>query len=299
MLPPPPLRPPNQLLIHRPRERRAHRLPCDPQPQPIKEAPRPILHEHLPRRMQHIPVPLRHQLYARLDRIKRVRRRRREPRRRDPRRKIDPRRRARREARRAGPRSRLLEARGEPRKPPLRLLVEDDVEPRVGCVAHGGRAEAREEAADALALEDAPRGQPHGVVGVQVALEAHLEDGDGHHEEAGPRACCGAGGQVRRVAQLGQRARVAVGCGAASRASGGAQCGELDAAPQRVEAREVDGGAASCAECAGECAAPELADGVWAARYGLDGGEEGVLVGLLQAGFEEVGGLEEDGGEDA
>ena len=68
---------------------------------------------------------------------------------------------------------------------------------------------------------------------------------------------------------------------------------------QRVQAGEVDGGPASCPQCARQCTSPELSDGLGPAGYGSDRCEECVLVALLEAGFEQVGGLEEDGGEDA
>jgi len=38
---------------------------------------------------------------------------------------------------------------------------------------------------------------------------------------------------------------------------------------------------------------------VWGGEDGFEGGEERVVSGLLDAGFEEVGGLEEDGGGEA
>ena len=67
-----------------------------------------------------------------------------------------------------------------------------------------------------------------------------------------------------------------------------------DGAAQPVEAAEVEGGAGAGADGGGEGAMPEVTDG-----EGAEEGEEwsrGGFLRLLQAGFEQVGGLKEGGG---
>ena len=66
-----------------------------------------------------------------------------------------------------------------------------------------------------------------------------------------------------------------------------------------VEGGEVEGGAEAGSDDGREGASPEVLEGVGAGEDGPEGGEEGSGAGLLDAGFEEVGGLEERGGEAA
>jgi hypothetical protein len=77
----------------------------------------------------------------------------------------------------------------------------------------------------------------------------------------------------------------------ARRAARGAQTCEFGPPSQRIEAREVYRGAASCAQSARERAPPELPYGLWAVCDQLDGTQDGVLMRLLDARFDEIGGL--------
>jgi hypothetical protein len=79
---------------------------------------------------------------------------------------------------------------------------------------------------------------------------------------------------------------------------GGEDVGASDGPTQGIEGGKVDGGSEASAEGAGKSAAPEGEDTVSRGGDGTDGSEEGERVGLLHAGFEEVGWLEEDGGDD-
>lgn len=65
--------------------------------------------------------------------------------------------------------------------------------------------------------------------------------------------------------------------------------------PQRIERGKVNRRSTSRPERTRQRTAPELAYWVGSACDGFYGCGEGVCVGLLDAGFEEVGGLEEDG----
>jgi len=69
---PPPLGAPDELLVHRPRKRAAHGFPRDAYAQPVKEASHALLGEHLLSRLYGVPIAIRHELYACLDRIKRI-----------------------------------------------------------------------------------------------------------------------------------------------------------------------------------------------------------------------------------
>ncbi len=66
---------------------------------------------------------------------------------------------------------------------------------------------------------------------------------------------------------------------------------------KRVEGGEVEGGAEACADDGGEGAAPELAEGVGGSGDVAESLGEGDRAGLLDAGLEEINGLEERGGE--
>lgn len=66
-----------------------------------------------------------------------------------------------------------------------------------------------------------------------------------------------------------------------------------------IESGEVESGAETGADYGGESAAPEMAEGIGAAGYVAEGVDEGGGAGLLDAGFEEIDGLEKGGGEDA
>ena len=73
-----------------------------------------------------------------------------------------------------------------------------------------------------------------------------------------------------------------------------------DILAEGVETGKVERGAEAGAEGRRESAAPETTDGVWRGEDCADGREEGRgLAGLLDAGFQEVCGLEEDGGGEA
>lgn len=62
--------------------------------------------------------------------------------------------------------------------------------------------------------------------------------------------------------------------------------------PKSVESGEIEGGAEACANDGGESAAPELTKGVGAAGDVAESLGEGGGAGLLNAGLEEVDGLE-------
>lgn len=68
---------------------------------------------------------------------------------------------------------------------------------------------------------------------------------------------------------------------------------------KRIESGEVEGGAEARADDGREGAAPELAEGVGAAGDVAEGVGEGGRAGLLDAGLEEINGLEKRGGESA
>ncbi|KAI4138359.1 MAG: hypothetical protein LQ341_004704, partial [Variospora aurantia] len=63
--------------------------------------------------------------------------------------------------------------------------------------------------------------------------------------------------------------------------------------------REVQGGAEAGADDGGEGPTPELTEGVGALCDAAESLQEGGGVGLLNAGLEEIGGLEEGSGENA
>jgi hypothetical protein len=148
------------------------------------------------------------------------------------------------------------------------------------------------------------RAGERGVV-VVGALVAHFQHRDGVHDEACCHARRRAGSQVRDIAQLRQRRRGIGFTSADARARAvreaccDGQAGEAGGVgAHAVEHAEVEGAAEAGADHRGGGAAPELADWVWAIEdlaQGLaDGGGAG--AGLLDAGFEQVGGLEEEGG---
>lgn len=83
------------------------------------------------------------------------------------------------------------------------MLVEEDVQPRVRGVTHGGGAKAGEEALEAFLAEDGGGGGGEGGVGVEGGFVADFEHGDGHHDETGRGAGDGASGEVREVRELG------------------------------------------------------------------------------------------------
>jgi len=187
----------------------------------------------------------------------------------------------------------------------FRLLVDQDVEACVRRIADGRRAEASEEAAGAFLREDVLCCAGQGGVGVVGALVAHFEHRDGVHDEAGCHARRSARSQIGDVAQLRQRGgSVAGACADASASGVGEACcdGEAGQASgvgaHAVQHAEVEGAAEAGADHGGGGAAPELADWVGAiedlAQGVGDGGGAG--AGLLDAGFEQVGGLEEEGG---
>lgn len=143
-------------------------------------------------------------------------------------------------------------------------------------------------------------------VGVVGAFVAHFQHRDGVHDEACCDARGGARSQVRNIAELRERRRGVVAVGSADACASAVRetCRDGDAGQasgvgtHAVEHAEVEGAAEAGADHGGGGAAPELADGVGAiedlAQDVADGGGAG--AGLLDAGFEEVGGLEEEGG---
>lgn len=72
-----------------------------------------------------------------------------------------------------------------------------------------------------------------------------------------------------------------------------------DLVADRVQRGEVDGAAESGAQGRGCCAAPESGYETWRSADLAQDKAQGVVARLLDASFEEVDGLEEDGGEGA
>ena len=142
---------------------------------------------------------------------------------------------------------------------PLRLLVEHDVEPRVGRIPYSSRPEAGEKTAHALRADDIPCGAIQAAVRIVVRLVAHLDHGDGHHDEAGGGAGNRTRGQICCVRELGQRGRgasrfaivIIVGICEDNRGPG-----LREALAKGVKAREVEGRSEAGSESGGECAAP-------------------------------------------
>jgi len=291
---PPDFRPSDNLLVQRPCQRRAHSLPSHPQRQSIEQTPEALLRDHHPRRPHHIPIPLRHELQPGLDSIKGVSDGRRRPRRHNARHKIDA---------SGGSSARTtstLHARPRRAKPALSRLIEQHIEARVRRIPHSGGPKSRKEPAQALTRKNIPTGARQRAVRVQARLVPHLDDGDGHEHEAGGGAGGRARREVRRARQLRQRGRRrAAHAAGAHRPDARAR----QAAAQRVQPAEVQRRAGAGAQRAGHRAAPELLHWVARREYGLEGGGERARVrgvaGLLHARFEQVGWLQQDGGEEA
>lgn len=176
----------------------------------------------------------------------------------------------------------------------LELLVREDVEAGVRGVPHGGGAEAGEEGGYAAGAVDVAGGAEDGAVRVQGGLVADLDDGQGHEDEAGEGTGEGAGEEVGGVGEL----RQGGGGGAVVmvRHRGGQGRGVL---ADGVERRKIDGGTDAGAQGRGHGAPPEGGDGIGRAGDVADGGADRVRAGLLDAGLEEVEGLQEHGAEDA
>lgn len=87
--------------------------------------------------------------------------------------------------------------------------------------------------------------------------------------------------------------------GGGNSSGGSEEVGPEDMLAEGVEGGEVEGGAEAGPDDGREGAAPELAEGIWSAGDATEGLQQGGGVGLLDAGLEEIGGLEEGGGEDA
>ena len=64
---------------------------------------------------------------------------------------------------------------------------------------------------------------------------------------------------------------------------------------QCIERGEVKRGTNACSYYRRQCTAPELFQGTGTCKNLAEGSEEGCRAGLLDTGFEEVGGLEERG----
>lgn len=176
----------------------------------------------------------------------------------------------------------------------LELLVREDVEAGVRGVSHGRRAEAGEEGGYAAGAVDVAGGAGDGAVRIQAGLVADLDDGQRHEDEAGEGAGEGAGEEVGGVGELRQ------GGGGGGGGGAGVRCGQGGGVlADGVERGEVDGGTHAGAQGRGHGAPPEGGDGIGRARDVADGGADRVRAGLLDAGLEEVEGLQEHGAEDA
>lgn len=179
------------------------------------------------------------------------------------------------------------------------MLVKEHVEACVRRIADGGCAEAGEEAAESFAGYDIAGGRAEGGVVVERRFVADFEDRQGHEDEACEGAGDGAGEEVAGIGEFREGGGMWVGLGGARGGGYGEEGDEGGILADGVEAGEVDGGAEAGSKGRRDGAAPESGDEV---RCGADlgyGGAEGVRAGLLDAGLEEVDGLEENGREDA
>ena len=205
-VPKPPLRPPNQLLIHRPRQRRTHRLPRHSQSQSIEESFDAVFAKHQHRRAESILVFGGLELDAGLDGVEGVGEGGGESGGEDGGGGVD-----------CcgggeeggcgwgwgwglgGTRSRCCCWGESSTQSRLSRFVEDYVQSGVGGVANGGGAETGEEAPQAFAADDVAGGVAQGPVGVQVGFVADFDHGHGHQDEAGEDAGGGARYEVLGV----------------------------------------------------------------------------------------------------
>jgi len=160
------------------------------------------------------------------------------------------------------------------RDPGLELLVEHEIEAGEGNIPDQRGPQAPGQAPEALSAQDGDQRMRSGAVVEGPGLEPGLDHGEGDHHAAGQ----GAG---RAPDQGGLE-------------GGGAAVTETGL--HLVHGGEVEADPGDCADQAGDQAPPQAADTVLADHAGDDPDQGGAGARLLDAGLDQVQGLEQERG---